>query len=146
MSPFWQNWLTVWCWGVALFGIVLMGGAFAATDGPVRLLFGILNPAVQPVFDATLRFSLALIGAVTFGWSLTFAVAIRAAVLLGARGRPIWLGLIVSAVAWYVVDSALSIATGFALNAASNTLILAAFLIPILRSGVLQVGEARAAA
>lgn len=146
MSQFWRSWLTIWCGGVALFGLVLMGGAFAATDGPVRLLYALFNPAAEAVFDAPLRFSVALVGAVTFGWSLTFGVAIRAAHLLGAQGRPIWMGLIFSALAWYVIDSALSIATGYALNAVSNTIVIAAFLLPILLSGVLQDGGARARA
>jgi hypothetical protein len=40
-------------------------------------------------------------------------------------------------VVWYVVDSALSVATGFPLTRRRNTLILAAFLAPVLGSGVL---------
>lgn len=138
MTRFWRNWLTVWCWAVALFGAALIGGAFEATSGPVRLLFGVLNPAEPLTLDAPLRFSLAVMGAVTLGWSLTLFAAIKAADELGAQGGPIWRLTTLGVVGWYVVDSALSAATGFALNIAPNTLLAAAYLLPVLRTGVLR--------
>lgn len=138
MTRFWRNWLTVWCWAVALFGVALIGGAFETTSGPVRLLFGVLNPAEPLTLDAPMRFSLAVMGAVTLGWSLTLFAAIKAADELGARGGPIWRLTTLGVAGWYVVDSALSAATGFALNIAPNTLLAAAYLLPVLRTGVLR--------
>lgn len=138
MSDFWRNWLTIWCIAVAVFGAVLMGGAFEATSGPVRLLFDVLDGPGDPVYDAHFRFSLALMGAVTFGWSGTFYAAFQAAHALERRARPIWLLITASALGWYAVDSALSIATGFAMNAASNTVLLIGYLVPLFASGVLQ--------
>lgn len=138
MSGFWRNWLTVWCWAVGLFGLGLVGGDLEATSGPVRVLFGILNGPEPLELNAQMRFSLAVMGAVTMGWSLTLAAVIQAAILLGERGRPIWVLLVGAVTCWFVIDTPMSIATGYGMNAIPNTLILAAFLLPILRSGVLK--------
>jgi hypothetical protein len=137
MTGFWRTWMTGWCWAVAVFGLVLAGAAFEATSGPVRLLFAVLHGPEPLDLSAQMRFSEAVLGAVTLGWSVTLMAAIHAANLLGDRGRPVWGMIVVSVVGWWVVDSALSIVTGYSLNALSNTVFLAAFLLPILRSGVL---------
>lgn len=142
MSGFWRNWMTRWCWGVALFGLVLAGAGLEATSGPTRLLFGALDGPEPLNLNAQMRFSLALLGAVTLGWALTLRAALGAAHALGARARPTWLGITASLLVWYLLDSGLSVATGFGLNAVSNTVIVAAFLIPILRGGVLRSGPA----
>ncbi len=138
MSSFWRTWLKVWCVGVGLFGLVLAGAAFEATSGPTRLVYGLIGGPAMLDMDATLRFSIALMGAVTLGWSVTMFAAIEAACLLGDRGRPVWRLITVSLGVWYVVDSSLSVATGFGLNAVSNTLIVAAYLVPVLMSGVMR--------
>jgi hypothetical protein len=137
MSRFWRNWLTGWCWAV-LFGVVLAGAAFEATSGPTRLLFGLLKGPSPLDLDAQMRFGLAVLGSVTFGWSLTLMAAIQAAHQLGDQGQPVWRLVTVSAVAWYGVDSVLSIATGYGLNAVPNTVFLLAFLVPVIRGGVLR--------
>ena len=142
MTGFWRTWMTAWCWAVAAFGLVLTGAAFEATSGPVRLLFAALHGPEPLDLTAQMRFSEAVLGAVTLGWSVTLMAAIQAANLLGDRGRPVW-GLIVArVVVWWVIDSALSVATGYGLNAVPNTVFLGAFLLPILRSGVLGAGAA----
>jgi hypothetical protein len=138
MSGFWRRWLTVWCWAVGVFGVVLVGGAFDATSLPTRLFFGLLNGPAPLDLDAQARFSLGVLGAVTLGWSLTLAAAIGAAIQLGEHGRPTWVMVTASALTWFVVDTPLSIATGYGLNALSNVVFLAAFLTPILASGVLR--------
>lgn len=138
MSRFWRNWMIAGCWAVGLFGVILAASAFEATVGPTRLMFGLLNGRVAFDPDAHLRFSLAVLGAVTIGWSLTLAAAIWAAHLLGAQSRPVWALVTVALAAWYVIDTALSVATGFGLNAIPNTIFLAVFLLPIIRSGVLK--------
>lgn len=141
MSGFWRNWLTIWCWAVGLFGLTLTGAAAEITSGPVRLLFDIFNGPGELDLDAHMRFSVALLGAVTLGWSLTFAAAFQAAHMLGDRSRPVWIMITASVVGWYAIDSSLSIATGFPLNAASNTILFAAYLVPVIASGVLRTAS-----
>jgi hypothetical protein len=142
MSSFWQKWLTAWCAAVGLFGVILAGGALESTSAPIRTIFSILNGPGQLDLNPHMQFSLAILGAVTFGWSLTLMAAIQAANLLEKQAsRPIWIWITVSLVSWYIIDSLLSIATGFWLNAVSNTIFLATFLIPILRSKVLSPVE-----
>ena len=138
MSRFWRNWMIVWCLAVGVFGIVLAGAGLDATDGPTRLLMRVLNNGPDVDFNAPLRFSIALLGCVTLGWSLTLLVALRVAHRLGNQARTFWLGLTASVAGWFMMDSSLSIATGFGLNAVSNTVFIALFLLPIIRSGVLR--------
>jgi len=142
MTGFWRTWMTAWCWAVAAFGLVIAGAAFEATSGPIRLLFAVLNGPEPLDLNAQMRFSEAVLGAVTLGWGLTLMAATQAANLLGDRGRPVWGTITASVVVWWLVDCALSMATGYGLNALPNTVFLAAFLLPILRSGVLGAGAA----
>ena len=138
MTIFWRNWLSAWCWGVALFGLVLAGAGLEATSAPTRLIFGILGGPEPLDLDAQMRFALAITGAVTLGWAITLRAALAAAYELGARARPVWVGITTGLLAWYLLDSSLSVATGYGLNAVPNTIIAAAFLVPILRGGVLR--------
>lgn len=132
-------WMTGWCGAVGLFGIILAGGGFEVTSGPVRILFDFLNAPGKLELNPYMRFSLAILGAVTIGWSLTLMAVIQAANQLEKRvSKSIWIGISASIVIWYVMDSSLSIATGFWLNVVSNTIIGATFLIPVIRSGVLR--------
>jgi len=140
MTGFWRTWMTAWCWAVIALGVVLTGAAFEGTSGPVRLLFAVLNGPEPLDLTAQMRFSEAVLGAVTLGWGLTLMAATQAANLLGDGGRPVWGMITASVVIWWVVDCALSMATGYGLNAVPNTVFLAAFLLPILRSGVLGSG------
>ena len=137
MTGFWRNWLRGWCWAVGLFGVVLLGGAFEATSGPTRLFFGVLQGPAELDLDAQMRFTLAVLGAVTLGWGLTLLAVTEAAHQLGAAGRPTWTAVTGAVAIWYLIDSGLSIATGYGVNALSNTIFLAAYLLPVLRSGVL---------
>jgi len=78
-------------------------------------------------------------GAVSIGRSITRLAAIRAADAIGGvQCRRLWLGITVSAIAWHAIDSTLSIATGFGTNAIANTLLLAGYLLPVMRAGVLR--------
>lgn len=138
MTGFWKNWLTVWCISLGLFGLLIAGAAFEATSGPVRILFDIVGGPGPYEPDAHNRFSLALLGAVCFGWSITLYAAFKAAAMLGDAGSPIWRLITASALLWYVIDSSVSIATGFWVNAVSNTVFLVFLLVPIFATGVLR--------
>ena len=144
MRGFWKNWMTVWCWGVVAFGALLATVAVPGLDGAARFVFETFNGDKTSVglFDLpAVKFGLGLQGALTIGWAMTMFAMVGAAQTLGA---PLWRALTLSLAAWYVIDSAISVATGFALNAASNTLLMATYLAPVLGSGVLR--EARLAA
>ena len=138
MSAFWRNWLTIWCWLVAGFGLVLVGAAFPATSGPTEMLIANMHSGGALVFDPPLRFSFGLMGALTLALAMLVATGARAADELGPRGAPIWRMLVQAMLVWFVVDSSISCATGFTLNAVSNTLLITGFLAPILASGVLR--------
>jgi hypothetical protein len=141
MTPFWRNWFTFWSVFVALFGFVLVGGGLPATDGIARTIFAMVG-ATDVVWTPELRFATALMGAVTLGWGITLYAAIGAAIQLGDAGAPVWRGIIVAMLAWYVLDSVMSVATGFWLNAVSNTIIAAALIIGIIGSGALKARTA----
>lgn len=141
MSRFWTNWLVIWCWGVLAFGVLLSTAAIPAIDGLVRYLFSLFaanpaNAANAAAFDQpAVRFGLGLQGALTIGWSLTMFALIDAAKTIGA---PAWRALTLSLLAWYAIDSAISVATGFWPNAISNTALMIAYAIPILASDALK--------
>jgi hypothetical protein len=137
MSRFWRTWMTVWCWAVGLFGAVLAAAGIEGAGGPAVAIYGLLSP--EPIeLAGALRFSVALMGAVTLGWSLTLGAAIAAANQLGPQGRDTWRMMTLSVVGWYVIDSSLSVVTGFGLNAVPNSLLLAGYLLPVIRSGMLR--------
>lgn len=138
MTGLWKTWITFWCWGVILFGLVLALGGLPATDGIVRALYPLLSSAPLPdgFLDAPgMRFSIALMGAVTMGWGLTILFLLPA---IQAAGAPAWRGLTAALVIWFVIDGALSAATGFALNNLPNTALAVAYLVPLMASGVLK--------
>ena len=139
MSSFWKRWLSVWCLGVVAFGLVLYGAGFAATTAPAAEIFAAFGTPLPADPDRYLRFAISLMGAVTCGWGVTFYAAFRAAWSLEpARSAGVWRILTIAAAAWYVIDSSSSVANGFAVNAVSNSLLVAAYLIPVVASGVLR--------
>lgn len=137
MSGFWRGWLNVWAAGVVVFGLVLAGGGLDVTDGAVDMLYGLMGPPGAFEWTPHLRFATALMGAVSIGWGLTFFAVFGAAHRLGDQAGPVWRMLTVAAVVWFVIDSTLSVATGFWLNAVSNTGLMIGYLVPIIATGVL---------
>jgi hypothetical protein len=137
MSKGWQNWMSAWAIFVVIFGLAIVGGAFEATDGACRLILIIFGNPMPETPDQLHRFALGLMGAVTMGWGMTFYGAFRALHKLEQTvAAPIWRLLIFAMITWYLIDSAISCATGYSMNAVSNTLVTTGFLIPILKSGV----------
>ncbi len=127
-----------WCWAVIVFGVLLIGAVSPLTDAPSRALLAIMGGVHSPM-DAPLRFAVALMGAVTLGWGLTLLALTSVSHRLA---RPVacslWRRVTVAVVVWYVVDSMASIATGFALNAVSNTVFVIAFAVIVGWSQVLR--------
>jgi len=122
---------------VVAFGALLAAGAIPGIDAPARALFILFSgdPATADVYaHPAVRFGLGLQGALTIGWGLTMLALVRTPSI----GVSQWRALSVALFAWFVIDSAISISTGFWLNAISNTGLLVAYLIPVLASGVLK--------
>jgi hypothetical protein len=102
-------------------------------------VFDLLNGPCDFNLDPAMRFSLGVLGAVSIGWSLTLLAAAKAANQLERKvAKPIWMLVTGSVLTWYVIDSFLSVATGFGLNTIPNTVLMAGFLLPVIRSGVLR--------
>jgi len=139
----WRGWLYAWCAVVVVFGLVLTGAGWDATDGVADILLDLMGGGATFEWTPHLRFAVALMGAVTLGWGLTFAPLFMAAHRLGDQAAPIWRLATMAMLAWFVVDSALSIATGFWLNAVSNTVLLIGYLIPVLARGAMRDSGAR---
>lgn len=137
MSSFTRQWLDAMCGVVILFGLIMAGGALPATEAPARLLFEWQNQGPLPI-DRAARVSLGVLGGVMCGWGVTLYAALQAAHMIGQPATRIWRLIAASMIFWFVVDSTLSIATGFALNAAMNIGFLLAFLVPLAVSGVLR--------
>jgi hypothetical protein len=138
MTRFWHNWFLVWCFSIGVFGAVLAGAGFTATDGPVSFVLASLNGPSPVEFNPLLRFATALMGAVTIGWAVTLYGLVGAAVDLGAKGRGIWDAITAGMVAWFVIDGCLSVATGYAANLIPNVVLAAVYLIGLKGSGVLK--------
>ena len=120
-----------WCWAVIGFGIVLVGAGFAATDAPAMLLLERFGG--QPVVPtAALRFSVGLMGAVTLGWGGSL-LALASAGLANEVARPLWRRIGWAVLAWYLIDSVVSVATWFWPNAVSNTVLAACFWLIVRR-------------
>ena len=134
MRGFWASWMRVWCWGVFAFGVLLTTAAIPPIDGLVEVLYTLFSGGgenAEAFATNPVRFGLGLQGALTIGWALTLMAAIR-------TGAPVWRELTLALALWYVVDSAISVSTGFALNAVSNTALMIAYLTPVLASGALR--------
>lgn len=130
--------MVAWCGGVILFGAVLAGGGLPATDGAVHFLYNLLGglaPGALNLDAPGMRFSVALMGAVTLGWGLTILLLLP---VIHAAGAQAWRGLTLALAVWYVIDGALSVATGFALNIVPNTALAVTYLVPVLASGALR--------
>ena len=139
MGIFWQNWLKLWAWAVIAFGMILSSGSFAATEGLVRPLFELFGNPLPETLDAHHRFSFGLMGAVSIGWGATLLLFItRLVTLPAATAAPFWRGILYATIIWYFVDGAISIATGFAWNVASNTGLLVPLVVALMKSGALR--------
>lgn len=139
MSAFYRNWLNLWAWGVIAFGAILALFAFPATELPSRLFYDLIQNPVAAEPDRHFRFAMGLMGCISMGWGLTMRVLFQVAAQLQAEpARTLWRGMTIAALFWFVTDSFVSIHTGFPLNAVSNSVLAALYLIPVLGSGVLR--------
>lgn len=142
MNGFWKTWMRVWCWGVVAFGGVLALSAVPALDAAPRFVLGLVGGSPGLLDQSEMRFAFGLQGALTLGWSVSMMAMVG---LAHQSGAPVWRSLTASLLVWYVIDSLISVATGFPLNAVSNTLLTAGYLAPVLATGVLRAPATRPA-
>ncbi len=135
MHGIWRTWMTIWCSAIIGLGAVLSGAALPATDEGARFYFQLISKFTSPaaIFDPpAIRLAVAVLGAVLVGWGLTMLGLVRAQ---NSAAQP-WRSLTIAIAIWFTVDSVLSIASGYPLNAVANVLFLATYLAPIIGSGV----------
>lgn len=132
------KWLTLTAWVIILFGALICLGGFAATLLPVDILYQVFHPSDgQAVWSEHMRFSTGLLGAVTFGWGLTLLSIVKATPELKREiARSLWTSITCGLGVWYVVDSTISVANGYRVNAVSNTIIMALYMFAIRQSGI----------
>ncbi|MEQ8860960.1 MAG: hypothetical protein RIC56_20120 [Pseudomonadales bacterium] len=131
---FHKTWLKVTAIVVGSFGPVFFLGTLATTDEPARFTLDLLSwplDGAQTYEGPSMRFLSALTGGFLLGWGvliwrLSGAVydaapeAVRQAVLTGL-------------LAWFVLDSAGSVASGHAANVAFNVIVLLVAAGPMWR-------------
>lgn len=139
MKDIWRTWMMLWALAVGGFGIVLILGALDATSWPVRTLFTFLRPDIPADFTPHLRFSLAVKGPVTLGWCFTLIGVVKASDHLpDGTHKYIWGWVMLGVLTWFIIDSILSVATGFWRNTIPNITYVVAYLIPLFQSGVMR--------
>jgi hypothetical protein len=127
-DQFWWRWLVAVTGGVMVFSLSLI-----LLPQTIQSIF---NPFFFPPstrFDADasryINFLYALLGAVMIGWMVTVLFVLMGAFRRGERAA--WNAVTLSIVTWYLIDSSVSILSGFAANAVLNTVFLALFIIPL---------------
>lgn len=139
MNGIWRVWMILWCVSVGGFGLIITLGAIEATSAPTIILLEILGSGVDVEMTPHLRFALAVMGPVTLGWALTLIGAAEATRHLPVpMARQTWLWITAGVLSWMVIDSILSVTIGFARNLIPNAIYVIAYLIPVIRSGVLN--------
>ena len=128
---FWWLWLVVVSGGVVVAGLVMV-----LAPGLTRRLFSLLvfaSPETIDGFGALPALYVALahgvLGAVMVGWGAALLVVLFGSFRHGWREA--WLIVAVSVAAWFVPDTALSLATGFWQNAVLNVAVAVLFAMPL---------------
>ena len=139
---FWENCLHAWVWMVIGFGLLFSGAGVPGLDGGAGLFYWVVSGGVVDAsdFDAPgMRISVSLVGAVMLGWGCAMLAVWRAR----RADVALWSGLAQAVLIWFVVDSSLSVLTGFAWNAMSNAVFVALFMVPAVKLGFFSRGEVR---
>lgn len=106
-----------------------LGFALLAVAAPDLLatLYRLAGPGTVTEVGPAARLGAGIYGGLLVGWGLHFWMA--------ARGASVCRAGSVGLLAWFLVDSLASVATGYPWNAASNALFLLMFF-PVLRVGL----------
>ena len=131
---FHKFWLKVTAVVVGSFGPVFFLGTMAATSEPARLTLDILSWPVdgaQSYAAADTRFLSALTGGFLFGWGVM--IWCLSAWVYDAAPEAVRRTVLTGVVAWFVLDSAGSIASGNPSNALFNVAVLLLAVGPLWR-------------
>lgn len=129
-SPFWYNWMQL-----AAIGVCVFGASMALFPPPTQLLFNwmIFGDDATPFTSAAddyIEFVYGITGAVMLGWGLMMLIIVRGPF---KNGDPFaWQLIAVPVLAWYVLDTAFSLASGYPENAVLNTVFLLALMTPLV--------------
>jgi hypothetical protein len=148
MTSFWRNWMQTWCWATLVFGVVLAAAAAPGLEAPTVMFYDFVHWPLDGAssWAENVRFTCGVLGAVMIGWALTIFTLVDVAKRVAPDvSRTIWRGMTMAMMVWFVVDSAISVMTDAPVNALSNTVFLATYLIGVFGSGVLK-NAARASA
>ena len=131
---FWEQCLHAWVWMVIGFGCLFAAAGVPGLDGGAGVFYWVISGGTVDAgdFDAPgMLISVSLVGAVMLAWGCAMLAVWQ------ARGADValWRGLGRAVLIWFVVDSALSVLTGFALNAVSNAVFVALFMVPAVKLG-----------
>jgi hypothetical protein len=127
-----------WWWRMLVFATgftVIFGLAMVYLPGPTQWYFNSLIFAqTDNPFDAGANryiiFAFGIIGAVIVGWGVALMGIILKPLRQGERWA--WWVLALSVNVWFVVDSVLSITSGYWQNAVSNLAFYVLFAVPLL--------------
>jgi hypothetical protein len=124
-KKFHKFWLIISAFVIWSFGPIFALGSMESTSELARLTLDLLSwplDNVQSYTDPTTRFLSALTGGFLFGWGI-MVLCLRAWVY-DAAPEGVRRSLLTGALAWFVLDSAGSIASGNASNALFNVIVL----------------------
>jgi hypothetical protein len=130
---FWQRWLFILSLIIITFGLAMAWLNDSA-------LFELLNRQVDPVFwgaqplpqEAIVfrGWTYGVIGATMAGWGVF--IAFLAQVPFRRRERWAWNCMTIGILAWFLPDTAISLAAGVIFNAVFNSLLLALVALPLI--------------
>jgi hypothetical protein len=130
---------------IVIVGLAAFGAALVLLPGPTTRLFswiayGSTGRVAEfgPESVAYVQLVHAILGAITVGWALTL-LGVVAWLWHRDPGRA-WLAVAAPAVAWFVLDTGYSLASGFWRNAVFNALVALALAMPLL---LLRRGRSR---
>lgn len=145
MTGIWKRWMISWCYLTLLFGLVLVLIALPPLDAGARWFYRMtcgLDPDTAIFDQPVLRIAAAVQGALTIGWILTVLLLVKSQSASHPHTQAqLWRAITAGLITWFVIDSTISVALGFPLNAAANTLFAATFLVPVERTGVLRTQD-----
>ncbi len=126
------------------FALAIAGAAWPPTSGLFNFLYDMvdwpMDGAVTVVAEQT-RLLSAISGGVFASWSVLLILIVAPAV--GRGDEEIRRAALIAILVWFFIDSAGSLAAGFPVNAAFNTVYLGSLLAPLL---MVKKNAARAAA